>query len=398
MVPPLAPPPFPPVDEVDRIAGLRDPVLRNLRITLCYHDIAAALGACTGPGANWCAFATWASRQAGGTIRREDLAAAMERAIGPSPALARVVDAAQRIARAAGARLSEAGAAEVALRALDPFAAAQRAAAAVARGNLAVFAAIAREFARFAAICLPAGRPAGAGALDTFRAGLRRGDLPHGQDRLASAFGHLYAALHAADERTRAEGLLLSNLEIGAHEQARLQPEILAALDAGFADDPRAVAREVITQAVPGFGGAVVAVAAALRWSGALESFDAAVDEFAADGRARIRVAITDRLMTLWLPHRGAVRLGRDYPGVRPAILERPANAELRALLTRLDPTPGGTLASGAADWGSLPERMHFIAELFRCEHAEPALFDPPFDAAQVAALREDRVPGGALS
>ena len=63
----------PTVGEVDTIAGLTDPVVRNLRITQCYHELSAAVAERVAPGANWCTFATWASRQAGRTIRGEDL-------------------------------------------------------------------------------------------------------------------------------------------------------------------------------------------------------------------------------------------------------------------------------------------------------------------------------------
>ncbi|MFL5899926.1 MAG: hypothetical protein ACJ75S_01830, partial [Solirubrobacterales bacterium] len=62
----------PEVEEVGRIAALPDPVIRNLQITECYSRLAAAV-ADGRPGANWCTFATWASRQAGGTIRGEDM-------------------------------------------------------------------------------------------------------------------------------------------------------------------------------------------------------------------------------------------------------------------------------------------------------------------------------------
>ena len=51
---------------------MRDPVLRNLEITHCYWRLAQAVARRTGVGANWCTFATWASRQAGSTIRGED--------------------------------------------------------------------------------------------------------------------------------------------------------------------------------------------------------------------------------------------------------------------------------------------------------------------------------------
>src|SRR5215216_1121469 len=60
--------------DVRRLAAIANPVVRNLEITDCYSRLAAAFAARGGDGANWCTYATWASRQAGRTIRGEDLA------------------------------------------------------------------------------------------------------------------------------------------------------------------------------------------------------------------------------------------------------------------------------------------------------------------------------------
>ena len=76
----------PTVADVERITAIADPVLRNLQITQCYHELAAAMASLTGPGANWCAVATWASKQAGQSIRREDLQRALQRQLRASPA------------------------------------------------------------------------------------------------------------------------------------------------------------------------------------------------------------------------------------------------------------------------------------------------------------------------
>jgi hypothetical protein len=65
--------PYPGPMEVKAIAAIEDAVMRNLRITECYAQLSAAMRAQVGEDANWCAFATWASRQAGCTIRGEDL-------------------------------------------------------------------------------------------------------------------------------------------------------------------------------------------------------------------------------------------------------------------------------------------------------------------------------------
>src|SRR6186713_1055744 len=61
------------IDEVTEIVSITDPVVRNLRITECYHRLSLAVQERTGPGANWCTFATWASKQAGHSIRGDDL-------------------------------------------------------------------------------------------------------------------------------------------------------------------------------------------------------------------------------------------------------------------------------------------------------------------------------------
>ena len=70
-------PTAPTVAAVERIAALDDPVVRNLQITQCYSELSRAFAArIDGGPANWCTFATWASKQAGQTIRGEDLARA----------------------------------------------------------------------------------------------------------------------------------------------------------------------------------------------------------------------------------------------------------------------------------------------------------------------------------
>ena len=46
--------------------------------------MSSALAARVGPSANWCTFATWASKQADQTIRTEDLARTVEGHLGRS--------------------------------------------------------------------------------------------------------------------------------------------------------------------------------------------------------------------------------------------------------------------------------------------------------------------------
>ena len=116
-----------------------------------------------------------------------------------------------------------------------PDSAFERASDAVARGNRKVFEEIGREFARF--LALPPTE------LATFPERLRPGDPPDGQEYLRQAFTAYAAAFHESDPKARAELILFANLAIGWHEQTRLQPEIVEALDAPFAGADQAAAR-----------------------------------------------------------------------------------------------------------------------------------------------------------
>lgn len=90
-------------------------------------------------------------------------------------------------------------------------------------------------------------------------------------------------------------------------------------------------------------------------------------------------------------------RLGQDLRHRFPAVLRKIDDADLREILARIDPTPDSHAGSGAADWADFPERMHFLADLFRAFMAEPRLFSPPFAPHQVTALKAGRRPLGRL-
>ena len=74
--------PVPSEQDVANIAAIQDRVIRNLEITACYAELATAMRARLGAAADWCTFATWASRQAGSTIRGEDLLERFARRLG----------------------------------------------------------------------------------------------------------------------------------------------------------------------------------------------------------------------------------------------------------------------------------------------------------------------------
>lgn len=384
---------------VDQIVAVRDPALRNAQITQCYHELSAALNARTGEHANWCTFATWASKQAGQTIRREDLARAVEHALAGSRATRRAVDDVIVHAQPVSSPRALGAAQRRVWLALNPVGAVDRASDAVAAGNRKVFAEIGREFARFVEGCFAdtGFEPAN---VDAFVAGLTPGEPPEGQRYLQLAFARYYRALFVEDAKTRAELMLLANLEIGLHEQTRLQPEIKAALEAAFeagADGEDQLTRELVGALFPRGSKRALAEMRQRRALRSLAPLDLAIDRLLRSVRRELRRLITEHLMTLTLGRDVRLRLGADVPGAFPPVLERVESPELLALLGRIDPTPDSLRRSGAADWSKLPQRMHFIADLFRRFHTSPDVFEPPFDAEQVAALKAGRLPGGGL-
>ena len=193
----------PGVAAVTRIAAMANPVIRNLEITECYADLSAAMRARTGDAADWCTFATWASRQAGSTIRGEDLLDSFDRRLGRE-AVAAGAARSRSIACCCARGSSQPGTVlgRVVAAIHTPFDAFERASAEVADGNLKVFEEIGREFARFMAT-VPVDARQDSPEFVAFAAGLRPGEPPDGQDCCARRSPLSAAAIRGRSRRAR---------------------------------------------------------------------------------------------------------------------------------------------------------------------------------------------------
>jgi hypothetical protein len=259
-----------------------------------------------------------------------------------------------------------------------PFDAFERASDAVAAGNRRVFEEIGYEFARYLSVAHDAE------AWRSFIDSLKPGPAPDGQALLRSAFQHYEQARVTEGEAARAQLTLLANLQIGFHEQTRLQPEIERAMDAGpdTAEDLRA-------RLLAHLG---------LSWAGRLA---AAVLAFPARAWRRFvrkitQRVISDTLMVLRCPA-GTLELGRHIGLPLPAVFHPVTDPALAALIVRVEPNQPTCSNCGAENWASLDERMHYIFHLFSALHETPTLFDSPFTAAQMAELYAGRIPAGQL-
>jgi hypothetical protein len=382
-------PPAPSIAEIRRIEAIANPVIRNLEITNCYSRLSAAFATRSGEGANWCTYATWASRQAGRTIRGEDLLEELERTLGKGRWLLHPIATVWHKLLRHGLFQPGTRLARLTAELHTPFDAFERASESVARGNLKVFQEIGLEFARYLHDC-PVDAPADPDAFRRFRDRLLPGDPPDGQRYLGEAFALYERRRLERDPKVRMQLAVLANLKIGFHEQTRLQPEIRKALDAAYATQED-LGRRSLEALIP----------TAAQWRPVvLRPAAALVGVFARGAqRAASRLArelITDSFMTLSLPGR-VLTLATNLADPYPAALREPSDTELIELLHQFEPAPPAPDDCGARDWSDFHQRMHYIVHLFCAFHMRVDLSRPPFTPEQVASFGNGVVPEGEL-
>ncbi len=379
----------PTVTDVSRIAAIPNRVIRNLEITECYAQLSNAMRMRTGTAANWCTFATWASRQAGGTIRGEDLLSRCEARLRQKARLFAPLHSINRILLRKGMFEPDTPFGRIVSEIHTPFDAFERASAEVAAGNLKVFEEIGREFARFIA-SVPENARHDSGEVIAFVSALRPGLPPDGQDYLKEAFTHYQQQRYELDPAARAKWILLANLKVGLHEQTRLQPQIAAAIDAPLTTAEDLGARVLHTL-----------IARSDSWSQVIKRPTAGVlGWFAArlrDAGIRItREVVTESMMVLALPNR-VLSLGQNLDVPVPAVFNATSDTQLDGFVKEYDPCAPGINDCAAEDWADLHQRMHYIIHLFRAYAEESSLFSRPFTDEQVASFRAGVVPNGIL-
>ena len=364
--------------DVRRIGAIANPVVRNLNITECYARLAGAFAAQSrGPGANWCTFATWASRQAGETIRGEDVLDDLQRRLSEGRLLLQPLQTLWRRLLRLGLLQPETRVGRLTAELHTPLDAVGRASDAVARGNLKVFAEIGLEFARRLEQTEP---------LERFLEGVSPGEPPDGQRLLRQAFAHYEQQRAESDPKAHAELGVLASLEIGLHEQTRLQEQIVEALNAPF-----------VTQEELGVRALMSVFPSAGNWWRAVRRpavalFGAFASALQRTSTRLARQMITDSLMALSLPGR-VLALGTNLADPFPDVLREPVNAELIELVAQFEPAPPAPDDCAASDWSDLHQRMHYISHLFRAFHLDDALTSPPFTPEQVASFENGVVP-----
>jgi hypothetical protein len=384
----------PSIGEIAAIVALESqPILRNLKITQCYHDVSRAIGALAGEdNLNWCTFATWASKTAGRFIRIDEILPVFRSALAGLKSVAARIESINRTL----ALVNPAATVSVstAFQALEsPLAEVSRQ---VAAGNLAVFAELAPMFSRLCSRLAGATRYDADGVLQLLRELALKDGMPAegGQSYLKSAVQYYYCAKFETAADRKAEWLLLANAQTGLHEQIRLQPAIAGSLGLPFGKALRLLYEKHHDAKFVG--------PLRSRLRRVVESLGAPLfAEIDTEVNQVWRKTATRAFMTLQLAG-GEIHLGKDLrpnagEPLFPPALRTIEHAPLQQLLAFYHADGAGSAGSAAVDWADIPERMQFILTLFRSRQQDAKLFDPPFSFDQRKALAAGQVPSGRL-
>ena len=360
---------------------MTDPVLRNLWITQRYHELAVQLReAGAGKHATWCAFAVWASKSAGSTIRGEDLPVRVRTHLGGSETMARALHEFNRgMEKHLLARL-EHGHLFKAVNTVS-----STVASTIADGNVLVFSELAPLFtAMVQAWTGP--RPPDSAACGTTLAPALSDLSGKGVDTtpLQEAFDLYWQALGQAQDIGPV--MLAANVLAVSHEQTRLQPDITAALNAAIdVEFERVVDQEI---------GAHVAI------PGVQERLSDATTGVSSVLERAWRTALTELIMQLVTADE-VLDLRQDVPPLQgamfPGDLADLDGTPAAPAVARWDRTGGTGVPSRTHDWSVMEERMNYIVTLFRSRQLHPALFTAPFNVDQLTQLSAGHRPDGPL-
>lgn len=356
-------------------------VVRNLQITLSYHQFTVDFREMVDrENVCWCAFATWASKQAGQFIRNEQVPEPLLELLGmdadgkPSPKPwywflipSRVLKSPRvlRYARMTAEDTSEQ----------------------IAAGNRLVYTKLAHIFAGFLKLVREQPEPSPE-RLKAFLGELKLD--PSTGEGLLKAFTYYYRVLSEKDPKVRAELIYAANVLIGQHEQIRLQDAIEGALTAPIRQAMRDPDRRWTHWALPD------SLRQFLAWI-----IEALFGRFIDRMENSWKKIPTEMLMTLATPS-GVLRLGHDVPLLPdgsqfPPILHELTLPEVVPLMQQLDYTPDALQGSGAKDWVDLNDRLNYILDLFRSRQQEATLFMAPFSEKQIEAIAKGVAPEGQL-
>ncbi len=383
--------PCPTVEDVETIIAMDDPILRNLKITQTYHELTVATVDIVGKrNINWCGFATWASKTAGGFIRKDVIGVLIQSFLGEADFIDETLKSIDKVLRRFGQKRIMGP--SLIRKTLDSVT--DEVAKYIVEGNFIVFEELAPIFARMNTMFSNL-TSYNQQELDAFLSYLKPGQVSEGgQDWLIKAFTSYYRSIFENKPKVKAEHICLANALVGYHEQTRLQDPIINSMNAPI---QKIVEIEIFKN-----------VESILK-ENVIFYLRPLIKYALKDKLAYLSVKITEKwreittrwMMTMELPNE-ILDLSDDVPILRsgqmfPAELADLDDPELVSVMNEIDRTENTTKGTGARDWGTLGDRMHFIVDLFRSRQQDRELYTQPFSDEQVDDIHFGSFPDGKL-
>lgn len=367
---------IPSAQDIQTTVGLSDqPILRNRKVTQGYHDLSIAGAEFTGgQNLNWCGFACWSSKMIGKFLESEIIISKLCEKLGGHPNSysdwCREIQA-KVMKNRPSVVLTEAYLKNPLKCVLDD------STSSLAAGNAMVYSELATVFSNMISVL---GNDSEYSESRVHRVIDQLKDGPsqdNGQTLLKNAIGNYYRARFEGED-AKAELVLLANLQVGLHEQTRLQHDIASFIQAPVVDP--------LIRPADQTGTGIWALGTSLHaW---LHNMFIKLVKPGAHAVMRAwEDVVTEHLLVLELP-RQTLQLGHDVvpppnSPIFPKMLETIEHEELAALLRtyRAD----GTSAEGSAarDWTDLNQRMRYISVLFRSHQFDKSLLEEPFTPQQ---------------
>lgn len=330
--------------------------LRNYLVTICYVDLSNRMAELLGDeDANWCCLAVWPSYTVGETIRDTN------DSLGLTKLTAKIPFRNYRQRTTAKILGGSYGKQRVVNRS-------------IAAGNRGVFFEIAMVWADFMHTFGDVASMNSEQEKEEWNGFVQRvRDLPkppgklwpmEHREGLIEGCEKYLEAMHATDDKRKAELILHGNLLMGYHEQSQLQ----GWLDLSLGDNPRRFIRWTPLRFVPGVRGPME--------------------------RGMIRM-ITEYVFVVHMDDE-VVRVGRDLEPKKgmDALYEGPLaeidDPELAALIDQLDDADRDSDAEGARRWNDFNDRMRFISSLFRSRQRQGLVGIMPYTDAEYETIIEE--------
>jgi hypothetical protein len=361
-----------------------DIVLRNLRITQGYRDLSIGMSLLLGnQNTNWATYASWASKTAGRSIRKEEIPRILKTLIVKRLALKDFFDP-KKVNPEPNQKLDDSDI----MWNMYILGVIEDISKSIADGNLKVFEELAPIFSSFIFTFRDHKTPDQKELLRFLRQFKQGTTEEGGQDRIKEAFSRYYYSMFEKDRKKKAEMILLSNIQIGWHEQVRLQNAIEKAVTAPLNHGYEIVLADKLTGYTPIFR----------------NRFKRMIQKRLSENKENYQAFVKGMVTSIMIleTHEKKLLLSENVPkfsrfNAFPPDLRKIDDQKLVDAINTFDYDINSLKESRAKDWSNLEDRLGYIIDLFRTTQQTKKMFYPTFTKKQSKLIHKSIIPTGKL-